>query len=97
MRCKQFAVAVVHLVDGDISANPTYNGDLQAALRAIASRTIILPVDTDRYFPPVDAREEARHMPNAECRVVEFNLGHMAPMNPGDIPMIDAALRELLA
>ncbi len=82
--------------DGDISANPAYNGDLEAALRAIRARTIILPVDTDRYFPPVDAQEEARHIPNAECRVVESIWGHMAPMNPGDIPMIDAALRELL-
>jgi len=82
--------------DGNISANPTYNGDLQAALRAIRARTIIVQVDTDRYFPPVDALEEARHIPNGECRVVESIWGHMAPMNPGDIPMIDAALRELL-
>ena len=82
--------------DGDISANPAYGGDLQAALRAIHARTIILPVDTDRYFPPVDAQEEARHIPNGECRIIESIWGHMAPMNPGDIPMIDAALRELL-
>jgi homoserine O-acetyltransferase len=82
--------------DGDISANPTYKGDFEAALRAIRARTIILPVDTDRYFPPVDAQEEAQHIPNAECRVIESIWGHMAPMNPGDIPVIDAALRELL-
>ena len=82
--------------DGDISANAVYGGDLQTALGAIRARTIVMPVDTDRYFPPVDAKEEVRHIPGAECRIIESVWGHMAPMNPGDIPVIDAALRELL-
>lgn len=81
---------------GDISDNPAYGGDFRAALRACTARTIILPVDLDRYFPPVDARFEARQMPNAECRVIRSDWGHMAPMNPGDVPAIDGALRELL-
>lgn len=81
---------------GDISDNPTYRGDFEAALGAIKARTIVLPVDSDRYFPPVDSDYEARHIPGAECRVVRSAWGHMAPMNPGDIPTIDAALRDLL-
>lgn len=81
---------------GDISDNPAYGGDYRAALRAITARTIILPVDLDRYFPPADARTEARNMPNAECRVIRSDWGHMAPMNPADAPAIDGALRELL-
>jgi homoserine O-acetyltransferase len=81
---------------GDISDTATYGGDFAAALGAIKARTIILPVDTDRYFPPVDSENEARHIPGAECRVVRSMWGHMAPMNSGDIPAIDAALRELL-
>ena len=82
--------------DGDISANTKYNGNLQAALGAIRARTIIMPVDNDRYFPPVDAKEETRYIPGAECRVIESIWGHMAPMNPGDVPVIDTALRQLL-
>ena len=82
--------------DGDISANTVYDGDLQRALGAIRARTIVMPVDTDRYFPPVDAEEEVRHIPGAECRIIASVWGHMAPMNPGDVPVIDAALRELL-
>ena len=82
--------------DGDISANPVYGGDFHAALRGIKARTIVMPVDTDRYFPPVDAEEEVRHIPNSECRVINSIWGHMAPMNPGDSPAIDAALSELL-
>jgi homoserine O-acetyltransferase len=82
---------------GDISDNATFQGDFEAALRAIKARTIILPVDLDRYFPPVDAEYEAEHIPNGECRVVKSVWGHMAPMNQGDIPAIDGALSELLA
>jgi homoserine O-acetyltransferase/O-succinyltransferase len=82
---------------GDISANPTYGGKLEAALAAITARTIIVPVDHDRYFPPVDSRNEARHIPGAEVRVVSSAWGHMALMNPADAPAIDAPLSELLA
>jgi len=82
---------------GDISANPTYGGSLEAALGAIKARTIIVPVDNDRYFPPVDSHNEARHIPNGEVRVVASVWGHMALMNPADVPAIDAPLRELLA
>ena len=81
---------------GDISDNPMYGGDFPAALRAIKARTIIMPVDLDRYFPPQDALFEAGHIQNVECRVIRSDWGHMAPMNPGDAPAIDAALRELL-
>jgi homoserine O-acetyltransferase len=81
---------------GDISAGPTYGGDLTAALRAIKARTIVLPVDHDRYFPPVDSEAEAKHIPNGECRIIHSAWGHMAPMNPGDVMAIDDALRALL-
>jgi homoserine O-acetyltransferase len=82
---------------GDISANPTYEGNFEAALGAIKARTIIVPVDNDRYFPPVDSHAEARHIPGAEVRVVASAWGHMALLNPADIPRIDGPLRELLA
>jgi homoserine O-acetyltransferase/O-succinyltransferase len=81
---------------GNISDNPLYKGDFEAALKAIKARTIILPVDTDRYFPPVDAEYEAQHIPNSACRVVKSAWGHMAPINAGDISGFDTALAELL-
>lgn len=82
---------------GDISDTPDFGGDFDAALRAITARTTILPVDLDRYFPPVDAEYEASRMPNGECRVVRSDWGHMAPMSPDAIPSIDAAISALLA
>ncbi|MGH7121647.1 MAG: alpha/beta fold hydrolase [Acetobacteraceae bacterium] len=83
--------------EGDISANATHRGDFKRALGSIRARTIVLPVDTDRYFPPPDSQYEAQHIPNGVCRVVPSIWGHMAPMNPADVPTIDAALNELLA
>jgi homoserine O-acetyltransferase len=81
---------------GDISANPAYGGNLEAALAAIKARMIIVPINNDRYFPPVDSHNEARHIPGARVQVVESAWGHMALMNPADSPTIDAPLRELL-
>jgi len=54
-------------------------------------------VDSDRYFPPADSEYEAQHIPGAKCRVISSIWGHMAPMNPRDIPAIDSVLHELLA
>jgi len=82
--------------NGDISDSPAYNGNFKAALQASTARTIVLPVNNDRYFPPAESRIEAKLMPNADCRVVNSIWGHMAPMNPADIPAIDGPLRELL-
>jgi homoserine O-acetyltransferase/O-succinyltransferase len=82
---------------GDIADSPAYGGDYKKALGAISARTIVLPVDNDRYFPPADSKTEAEYIPNGECRIVASDWGHMAPMNAGDIPAIDAALAELLA
>ena len=81
---------------GDISANARYGGDLAKALGAITAKTIVMPVDLDRYFPPVDNHAEVALMPNAECRVIRSDWGHMALVNPGDFAVIDAALNELL-
>jgi homoserine O-acetyltransferase/O-succinyltransferase len=81
----------------DISANSTYGGNFEAALGAIKARTIIVPIDNDRYFPPVDSENEARHIPGGEVRVVASIWGHMALMNPADTPAIDAPLHDLLA
>jgi len=82
---------------GDISHNPIYNGNFEAALGAIKARTIVVPVDNDRYFPPVDSEYEARHIPGAKCHVVSSVWGHMATTNAHDIPAIDSVLHELLA
>ncbi len=84
----------------DISANDTYKGDLGQALGAITARALVMPGQTDLYFPPEDSALEVRQMPNAELRVIPSIWGHRAggPVhNPEDDAFIDGALKELLA
>jgi homoserine O-acetyltransferase len=37
---------------GDISANELYDGDFERALGAIKARAVVMPGQTDLYFPP---------------------------------------------
>lgn len=83
-------------VHADISDNDIYKGNFEAALGAIKARAIILPVDHDRYFPPIDSEYEAKHIPNSTCRVINSIWGHYMPVNPADRAAVDAALTELL-
>jgi homoserine O-acetyltransferase len=82
--------------DGDISDNPTFNGSFVAALKSIKARTVIMPGELDRYFPPVDSEFEARNIPNAVCRVIPSIWGHMTVWNPGDRDFIEEGLRMAL-
>ena len=83
---------------GDISNNPVFGGDFEAALGAIQARALIMPGDSDLYFPPEDSMYEVAHMPNAELRAFESIYGHFAAswLHPPDIEVHEAALRELL-
>ena len=85
---------------GDISANELYHGDFERALGAITAKAIVMPGQTDLYFPPEDNEYEVAHMPNAEFRPIPSVWGHCAGcmgINPPDGAFIDDALKELLA
>lgn len=85
---------------GDISANPLYEGDFEKALGAITCKALVMPGQTDLYFPPEDNEYEVSHMPNAEFRPIPSIWGHFAGgpgLNPVDVEFIDDALKELLA
>jgi homoserine O-acetyltransferase len=83
----------------DISANPLYEGNYLRALAAIRAKAIVMPCQTDLYFPPQDSEIEVAQMPNAELRIIPSIWGHMAGggLNPVDAAFIDAALTDLLA
>ena len=85
--------------NGDISANPIYQGDFHRALGAIKAKAIVMPGRTDLYFPPEDNEIEVSHMPNAELRPIESIWGHLAGgpgFNPPDAKFVDDAIKELL-
>jgi homoserine O-acetyltransferase len=84
--------------NADISANDLFGGDFDKALAAITARAIVMPGQTDLYFPPQDNFYEVARMPNAECRPIPSIWGHCAGLgvNPEDTRFIDSALRSLL-
>jgi len=83
----------------DISANPQYNGDLEAALNAITARAMVMPGETDLYFPPEDSAYEVERMRRAELRPIPSLWGHSAGSgrNPEDAAFLDNALKDILA
>jgi len=83
---------------GDISANPKYQSDFEAALRGITCRAIVMPGDTDLYFRVPDNEFEVNRMPNAELRPIPSKWGHGAGfgIDPADNAFVDEALKSLL-
>jgi homoserine O-acetyltransferase len=83
----------------DISDNPRFEKDFEAALGAITARSIVMPVQTDLYFPPEDSEIEVAAMRNAELRVMPSIWGHRAG-SPGtaseDIAFLEQAIADLL-
>ena len=85
--------------NGDISDNPIYEGDFNQALGAIKAKAIIMPSETDQYFPAEDSETEVSLMPNADLRTIPSIWGHLAGgpgRNPTDTQFIDTNLKELL-
>jgi homoserine O-acetyltransferase len=83
----------------DISDNDRFKKDFAAALRAITAKAIVMPSQTDLYFPPEDSEIEVAAMPNAELRVIPSIWGHRGASpgsDPTDIDFFDNAITELL-
>lgn len=85
---------------GDISDNPVFGGDFKKALRAISAKALVMPGETDLYFPKEDSAFEVEHMQNAKLVVIPSIWGHWAGgpgTNPLDVDFVDRTIRELLA
>jgi homoserine O-acetyltransferase len=83
----------------NIADNPTYDGNLEQALRAIQARVVLMPSSTDLYFPAEDNRLELAHLRRGELRVIKSPFGHVAggpDRIPEDSATIERVLRELL-
>ncbi len=82
----------------NIAGNDRFAGDFDAALQAISARAIVMPGGTDLYFRVADSEYEVSRMPNAELRVIESKLGHVAGsgLDPIGKAAIDQAIVDLL-
>ena len=63
---------------GDISANETFEGNLDAALAAIKARVLLMPGDHDLYFRVEDNRRELQHLQHGELTPIPSVWGHRA-------------------
>ncbi|KAG9959417.1 homoserine acetyltransferase, partial [Aureobasidium melanogenum] len=87
---------------GDVSAQPPYNNDFPAAMKAIKAKALVLPSKTDLYFPPEDSEYEVQCMNEGIGRLEVFPSiwGHWAG-GPGqseqDVKWLDEKLREFFA
>jgi len=85
--------------NANISANPAYNDDFDAALKTIKAITCIMPGSTDLFCTADDNKYEAKLIPNAVCHPIESIWGHFAGrgINIVDNKFIDDNLKQLLA
>ena len=83
----------------DISDNTRYQKDFVRALRAIRAQAILVPCNSDLYFPPADNEIELQHLSNAKLRPFDSPWGHCVA-NPGNDlrfeRFLDGCIRELL-
>jgi len=66
--------------DGDCSAQEPYNGDFGKAMKGIKAKALVLPGETDLYFPPEDSEYEVLNMNSGIGTCIPFKSiwGHWA-------------------
>jgi len=87
---------------GDVSQQQPYDGNFEKAMAAIKAKTLVLPSQTDLYFPPEDSEYEVQNMTSSvgTLDVYPSVWGHWAggpPGNVDDVQWLDERLAKLLA
>ncbi|KAJ5704135.1 hypothetical protein N7493_011273 [Penicillium malachiteum] len=88
--------------NGDVSKQEPYNGDFEKALASIKAKTLVLPAQTDLYFPPEDSEYEVKCMAPGIGKLDIFPSiwGHWAG-GPGDseedVKWLDKQLQQFFA
>ncbi|PFH55324.1 hypothetical protein XA68_18575 [Ophiocordyceps unilateralis] len=95
-------MAMIHTWQtSDCSAQEPYNKDLERAMSSIKTKTLVLPSQTDLYFPPEDSENEVRWMKAGVGKCIAFPSiwGHWAG-GPGlsvtDLEWLDEKLVAFL-
>lgn len=83
----------------NIAANPRFDCNFDDALAAIRAKAVIMPSETDLFFPVADSAAEVAGMPAARLVPIPSRFGHVAGgrSNDADTAFIERHLRELLA
>ena len=85
--------------DHNVGDSPGFDGDWKKALASVSARAMLMPCQTDLYFPPEDNEAEVACMSNAVLKPIPSIWGHLAGigMNPMDNDFLDATIKECLA
>lgn len=82
----------------DVGDTPGFDGDFEEALRSIRARVLLMPGETDLYFPVADAEYESGIIPDATLVVIPSIWGHGAGAGrgPGDAEFLNQKITEFL-
>jgi len=83
----------------NVGTTPGFNGNHQKALASITAKAVVMPGQTDLYFPVEDNVAEVECMPNAVLKPIPSVWGHFAGfgMNAVDTEFLDRAIKGCLA
>ena len=75
-----------------------FSGNFEAALQSIKASVLLMPSETDLYFPPEDAIYESQFIPDVELSQIPSIWGHRAGIgvNPDDVTFLNNAIRRFL-
>jgi len=87
--------------NGNIGSHEKFGGDWKKALSTITCPALVMPSETDLYFPPSDNKIEVSYMPNADLKIIPSKRGHVGgAMVPGLCPeeseFCDQQMKKLL-
>ncbi len=82
----------------NVGDTPGFSGDFEKALGSVKARVLLMPSETDLYFPVADSESEARLIPGAKLVPIPSIWGHGAGAGrgPGDAEFLNRAIAEFL-
>ena len=74
------------------------DGDLSKPLGRVQTKTFVMPISEDMFFPVHDCQAEQKLISGSELRVVESEAGHLGlfGLEPAHVEQVDRHLGELL-
>lgn len=83
----------------NVGDTPGFDGDFEKALRSIEARVLLMPGETDLYFPVADAESESRVLSDVQLIPIPSIWGHGAGAGrgPGDAEFLNQTIAEFLA
>jgi homoserine O-acetyltransferase len=75
------------------------NGDYTKALEGITARVLVMPSQTDQYFPPEDSENEVQHLKQGIYAPIPTIWGHIAGggANEADVKWMDDRIGRFLS